>query len=92
MPTQDLIEAGLLRAGLVETRLDRLLQLPIACHLRHLRQSLEESGLNAAQFLELCGIHLAEIVDVHETLSLFQRWASSRSVVTSRSEVWRKSS
>ena len=92
MPTQDLVELRLLPARLVEMRLDCLLQLRMAGHDGHLRQRLDQLGLNAAQFLELCGIHLAEIVDVHETLSLFQRWASFKSVVTSRSDVWRKSS
>jgi hypothetical protein len=44
------------------------------------------------QFLKLCEVHITEAVEVHEASSLVQSRASSRSVVTSRSEVCRKSS
>jgi hypothetical protein len=64
----------------------------MAYHVSHFRQGLNKLCLEATQFLEFCGVHLTEVVDVHGTLSLFQRWASSRSVITSRSKVWRKSS
>ena len=92
VPAQDLVHAGLLGAGLLQVGVDPLLEFGMAGHIGHLRQRHDQLLLDAADLLELGNVQVTKTVDVHGVSSLFQRWTSSSSVVTSRSEVWRKSS